>query len=322
MFHKNYISIKDKNYPPLLKEIYGPPEKLFYKGDINLLEKTCLGVVGTRKNTDYGDYITEQIIEELSVLDIAIVSGLAKGIDTIAHKASLKHGLPTIAVLGSGLGNIYPPENKSLAQELSKTNLILSEYEQETAPLAAYFPQRNRIISGLSLAVLVIEAPIKSGALITARTALDEGREVFVVPGDIDRENSLGIIELLKKGGAYPISSGKDIIDFFTSQPSFKNIFKEKKITRLSATGGLPSFSSAPPQAGHSPPKQPNQKHIYKISEEENLIISCMRVNKPISLDEISLKTKLPLNNLLSNISILEINGFIANINGRYIRKF
>ena len=163
--------------------------------------------------------MTQKIIEELAVLDIAIVSGMAIGIDTIAHKTALKLNIPTIAVLGSGLNNIYPKANLKLAQKIAQNGLILSEYEPDAPPLNYNFPQRNRLISGLSVATIVVEAPEKSGALITARFALNQGREIFVVPGDADRVNSKGITKLMQKGAAYPVTCGQDIIESLKIQP-------------------------------------------------------------------------------------------------------
>lgn len=296
----NILKITDQSYPYLLRQIYDPPQKLFYKGNLKILSNTCIGIVGTRKFSDYGEEMTERIIEELSVLNIAIVSGLAKGIDTIAHKSAIKFNIPTIAVLGSGLENIYPPENKKLFYEIEKNGLVLSEYEPQEEPVDFHFPQRNRIISGLSIAIIVIECPIKSGALITAKLALEQNREVFVVPGDIDRENSLGSLKLLQKGEAYPISSGKDVIEILKIQPH------------------LFSYNSNPHQ---SIPKQPNKKmqdNIYNLTEEERKILKVIPCHRGISLDEIKKKTEIPTSMILSIISILEIKELIKTNDGKF----
>lgn len=195
MYQEQFFKVSQKP----LADIPSAPKKLYYRGNIDLLNLPAVAIVGTRKCSDYGEYITQELVKGLSVLNIAIVSGLAKGIDAIAHQAALQYGMKTIAVLGSGINNIYPREHQNLAEEIAKNGLLLSEYSGDTSALPQNFPMRNRIVSGLCLATIVVEAPVKSGALITARFALEQGREVFVIPGDIDRENSLGCLELLQK---------------------------------------------------------------------------------------------------------------------------
>jgi len=291
------IRKNDSDYPALLKELYESPQKLYYKGDLNVLQKTCIAIVGTRKYTDYGEFMTNKIIEELAVLDIAIVSGLAKGIDAIAHNAALKNNIPTIAVLGNGLKNIYPTANLRLAQKIIQNGLLLSEYEPETPPLKYNFPQRNRIVSGLSIATIVIEAPEKSGALITARLALEQGREIFVVPGDADRKNSKGVIQLIQNSGAYPITSGEDVIEVLKIQPHL--------------------FSQPP-----SPPtKAKNPLTLYKLTTEETQILNSMQTRRPAELEQIAQKSALATEKILSTLSILEIKGLVSTKDGKYLRK-
>lgn len=302
------IKIDDDIYPSILREIYNPPCELFYKGKLELLKKTCIAIVGTRRNTDYGEFIAEKIVEELAILDIAIVSGLAKGIDTIAHKAALKNNLPTIAVLGSGINNIYPKSNNGLAAEIEKKGLILSEYEDLTEPIDFQFPQRNRIISGLSIAVIVIEAPEKSGSLITAKLALDQNREIFTVPGDISRETSLGPLKLMQECGAYPISSGKEVIEILHKQPS---LFKKKIAER--------SQESIPQNI----PKIHIQKQIkphYNLTQAQQKIFATLSKYKVSYLEKIQSKTKLEPSIILSNLSILEIQGLAKSAYGGYVR--
>lgn len=303
------IKIENSLYPNLLKEIYNPPKKLFYKGKIELLNKTCIAIVGTRKNTDYGQFITEKIIEELAILDIAIVSGLAKGIDTIAHKSALKYNLPTIAVLGSGINNIYPKSNYNLANEIEKNGLIISEYEDQTEPIDFQFPQRNRIISGLSIAVIVIEAPERSGSLITAKLALDQNREIFTVIGDIDRETSIGPLKLIQNCGAYPVSSGKEIIEVLHKQPS---LFKRKIAERN------PGLIAENKQKVHI---LKQIKPVYNLSFEQQKIFTTLSKYKTTPLEKIQLKTKLSPSIILANLSILEILGLVKSENGGYFKK-
>jgi len=207
------ITIQDKNYPKLLKEIYSPPALLYVKGTLKLEDKFALGIVGTRKLSAYGRQITPLITADLAQSGLTIVSGLAKGIDTLAHQAALQAKGRTIAVLGSGINkaNIYPFVNQQLAEEISQNGAVISEFSIDTEPLPQHFPQRNRIISGLSLGTLVIEAPEKSGALITAKDALEQNRSVFAIPGPIYSPNSLGPNNLIKMG-AKLVSQANDIL--------------------------------------------------------------------------------------------------------------
>ncbi len=207
------ITILDKNYPKLLKEIYSPPALLYIRGKLELNDEFSLAIVGTRKLSSYGQQITPLITSDLAGAGLTIISGLAKGIDTLAHQAALKANGRTIAVLGSGLDkkSIYPSINRHLAEEISQKGAVISEFPIGAEPLAQHFPQRNRIISGLSLGILVIEAPEKSGALITAKDALEQNRDVFAIPGPILAKNSLGPNNLIKMG-AKLVSQANDIL--------------------------------------------------------------------------------------------------------------
>lgn len=280
------LNFTDQNYPYLLKQIHRPPQRLYYKGNLELLKKTCIAVVGTRKNSDYGEEMTRKIIDELSHLDICIVSGLAVGIDTVAHQAALEYGLSTIAILGSGIENIYPLENFELAETIAKKGLIMSEYEGQLAPLKSNFPQRNRIVSGISVATIIIEAPERSGALITAKLALEQNREIFAIPGDIDRQNSIGPLRLLQNGEAYPISSGQDVIEILQKQP---HLFETSLSLKLSS----------------------NQQKLFELIPEK----------RGLNIEQLSRKSNLPINELLANLSILEIKNLISTKDGKYCRK-
>lgn len=279
--------LSQKDYPSKLQNIYNAPPQLHYRGNPKLLSKTCIAVVGTRKCTDYGQIMTEKIIEELSVLDIAIVSGLASGIDTIAHHAAIKNGIPTISVLGTGLDNIFPKENLKLSQQV---DLLISEYAPGTPALKHHFPQRNRIISGLSIATLVIEAPSKSGALITARFALEQGREIYVLPGDVYRPNSQGIIELMQSGAAYPIRDGRDIIAHLQAEPTYMR-------------------------------QIPREQVSLNLSIQEHQVLKSISEFRATSVDSIVKKSELPTHEVLANLSSLEISGLISNEHGKYKRN-
>lgn len=203
-------SILDSNYPLELKEIYNPPVLLFYQGNIELLSKPKLAVVGARQASQIGCQSVKKIIKETNN-QFVIVSGLARGIDTAAHVSALKNGGSSIAVIGSGLDVYYPTENKKLQEYMSYNHLVLSEYFTGEQPLKFHFPERNRIIAGLCQGIVVAEAKMRSGSLITCERALEEGREVFAIPGNIIDGKSDGCHHLIQEG-AKCIISGKDIL--------------------------------------------------------------------------------------------------------------
>ncbi|HEN0842298.1 TPA: DNA-protecting protein DprA [Streptococcus agalactiae] len=204
------LSILDSNYPLELKEIYNPPVLLFYQGNIELLSKPKLAVVGARQASQIGCQSVKKIIKETNN-QFVIVSGLARGIDTAAHVSALKNGGSSIAVIGSGLDVYYPTENKKLQEYMSYNHLVLSEYFTGEQPLKFHFPERNRIIAGLCQGIVVAEAKMRSGSLITCERALEEGREVFAIPGNIIDGKSDGCHHLIQEG-AKCIISEKDIL--------------------------------------------------------------------------------------------------------------
>ncbi|OGM96214.1 MAG: DNA protecting protein DprA [Candidatus Yanofskybacteria bacterium RIFCSPHIGHO2_02_FULL_38_22b] len=270
------IKIKTKEYPKLLAQIHNPPKQLYCRGNIELLKSFCIGVVGTRKLTAYGKEATERIVSELTGNDITIVSGLAMGVDAIAHQTALDNELPTIAVLGSGVDNncIYPRVNFNLAREiLSNNGLIVSEYKPGFQANEKTFPQRNRIISGLSKGVLVVEAPLISGALITTRFATEQNRDVFAVPGNIFSPNSKGPNMLIGKG-AKPVFSAQDIIDSYYQNMGLDLEPKNKLST-----------------------KNPIEKQILGILDE----------NGELSGDDIISLTNLETSQVIAALSMLEL---------------
>ncbi len=191
---------KDPEYPDQLSHIYDPPKSLYLKGRDLSDGDLKIAIVGARRCTSYGSSLSFELARDLAVSGATIVSGLARGVDTAAHRGALDGGGATIAVLGCGLGHIYPKENRELHKDISLSGTLVSEYDTKTLPLAYHFPARNRIISGISVAVIVIEARKKSGALITADFAMEQGREVMAVPGNVKSPNSLGCHELIKNG--------------------------------------------------------------------------------------------------------------------------
>ncbi len=302
-----FVEIKknDSKYPRLLHEIYNPPKMLYAKGNLNLLSKTCISVIGTRKFSDYGKRMCKKIISELKDLNVCIVSGLAMGIDTIAHESALENNMDTIAVLGSGINNIYPKSNLELANKIAFTGLLLSEYPDMSEPQSFHFPQRNRIVSGLSVATIVIEAPERSGTLITARLALEQGREIFAVCGDADRENSIGTLRLLQYSAAYPIRSGLDVIEVLKRQPTLFEKYDRNKEKKSSVVS------------------QESAKNMsLNLSQNEIKVFDSISLHRGTDVSVIQKKSDLKISEILATLSILELKGFISNNIGKYRRVF
>lgn len=276
------ITLSDPNYPKLLKEISDPPQVLYLRGEIKEKDNLAIAIVGTRNYTGYGKKVAEEITSDLVEAGITIVSGLAKGIDTFAHKVALEKGGRTIAVLGSGIDSksIYPSSNRSLAEKIIKNGAILSEYPPKTKAQKYFFPQRNRIISGLSLGVVVIEAPIKSGALITANCALEQNREVFAVPGPIYSSTAEGANKLIQSG-AKLITDANDILEELN----------------------LPLVAK--------------KKNFIPQNKEEEIIIKTLN-KEPLHLDEIIKQSKLSADKVNSILIILELRGVIKNLGNNY----
>lgn len=206
------ITLADRTYPIYLKEIFAPPPLLYVKGNVEAFKKHAVAIVGTRSPTTYGKTATALLTKGLVQQNLVIVSGLARGIDTSAHECTLQSGGQTIAVLGSGIDKIYPRENTTLAEKICQNGIVLSEFPMGTSPEAYNFPRRNRIISGLSSGVIVVEAGLKSGSLITANYGLQQGREIFAVPGPITSPMSTGTFNLLRDG-ATPARNGTEIAE-------------------------------------------------------------------------------------------------------------
>ena len=279
----NYLS---RDYPQKLKTMYDPPIVLYTCGNTDYLNNNSLSVVGTRNNTIYGKMLTEKLVEDLSLRAVTIVSGMAKGIDTIAHKTALKNFVPTIAVIGSGLDVIYPSENKNLFNQISENGLIVSEFPLGTKPDAKNFPQRNRIISALSLGTIIIETRLKGGAMQTAHLALDQGKEVFALPGNVGSPNSEGTNYLIQNGLAKLITKAEDILEEFSFDPVES---KEKTL--------IPDLS------------------LF----EQNVFNSL--TYDPVHIDNIALKTNYSVQECLSILLMLEIKGVVQQQPGKTFLK-
>jgi len=196
----NIVTLFDKDYPEQLKQIYDPPPVLYIKGQKSILNNKAIAIVGSRKASTYGRRVAVNFAKELALMDINVVSGMARGIDSFAHKGAIEAGGPTTAIFGCGIDIVYPPENVTLMQKIVECGCVISSFPLGTAPLSANFPARNRIISGLSLGTLVVEAAERSGSLITADFSLEQGREVFAIPGNIFSPYSRGTHKLIKQG--------------------------------------------------------------------------------------------------------------------------
>jgi DNA processing protein len=283
------LTLECPGYPPLLKAIYDPPPILYFKGK-NLDEfPVPLAVVGTRLPTNYGKIVTEALCKRLASMGICIVSGLARGVDTLAHKSALEVGGETIAVFGCGLSHIYPPENRRLRDNIVDQGTIVSEFPVTKRPDRNNFPARNRVISGLSFGTLVIEAGEKSGALITAEFALEQGREIFAVPGNINSTNSKGTNRLIKTG-AILVESPESIVQELSAQVQS---FLEKNSTAAKKNLERPDLSVV-------------EQQVLAVLSQEEKHIDVIIENSRLSPAEVS-----------ATLVQLELNGLIRQFEGK-----
>jgi len=292
------LTLADEDYPLHLKEIYAPPPVLFVKGSREVFKKHSIAIVGTRRYTSYGKNVTIALVKELVQKNLVIVSGLAQGIDTIAHQTCLENKGETIAVLGCGIDTCYPRENKQLSQHIMSAGAVVSEFPLGTQPESYNFPRRNRIISGLSAGVVVIEAPLKSGSLITANYALQQGRDVFAVPGSIFSTGSMGPFNLIKDG-ATPVMSASDIIDSI-------------QVIRHSAIAGPPKAFRGLEGAMKMP--------LDLLSSSEKKVLDGI-AESPMRIDSIAEKTGKSISEMFDLLLSLELKGFIKQVSGQqYLR--
>jgi DNA processing protein len=279
------ITYWDEEYPSTLKKIYDPPSFLFLLGSFVPNDMYAIAVVGTRAPTTYGKILAERFSSQLVEMGLTVVSGLARGIDTIAHTSALKAGGRTLAVIGSGIDVTYPPENKRLAERISNHGAVLSEYEMGAKPDAVHFPRRNRIISGLSLGTLIVETAESGGAMITASTALDQNREVFAIPGPITESRSSGTNRLIKEGRAKLVQNLDDILSEVGA-----------KLGPLLKRG--------------------EKKEEVALSLFEKRLLDCLE-HEPMHIDAIAAKTELAISDALVNLLSLEFKGLIKQLPGK-----
>jgi DNA processing protein len=281
------VTLESPEYPDLLREIPAAPPLLFYRGQFEPIDRWAVAVVGTRRLTAYGRQVTRDLVSGLVRNDITIVSGLARGIDAIAHRTALEEGGRTIAVMASGIDKVYPPEHRDMAREIvGGHGVIVTDYPFGAEPESNHFPARNRLISGLSLGVVVVEAGEKSGALITSRFALEQNREVFAVPGNIHSPASVGTNRLIQQGGKL-VSRVEDIL--------------EELNLRMAADQAV-------------------AKVVLPETAEEAALISQLS-SQPLHVDELGRLTGMPISLISSTLTLMELKGMVQQVGGmNYVR--
>lgn len=301
------LILDDGVYPSLLREIYDPPIALYVKGAWSeCLERPCVAIVGSRRCSTYGQNSALMLARDLAQRGITIVSGFARGIDAAGHRGALEGGGCTVGVLGTGIDEFYPRDHRKLAQEiLDRGGALVSQFPLSTPPVSENFPYRNRIISGLSLGVVVVEAAENSGSLITARLAIEQNREVFAVPGNITSRNSFGTNYLIKGAGAKLVQQWQDIAAELPPQIAARLLpppFGEKRRERSVAD----QLSLVPPN----------------LSASERLVLKLLAADKPEHIDTLVYKSRLPISELSSALLALEMRDLISQLPGKcFVRK-
>jgi DNA processing protein len=279
------LTWESHDYPHLLREIPSPPPVLYVKGTLTEEDGWAVGVIGTRRASTYGREVTRRLVGALARSGITIVSGLARGIDGEAHRAALEAGGRTIAVLGCGIDRVYPPEHRKLAEEIVENGALVSDYALGTAPEGGNFPPRNRIISGLSLGVLVTEAGARSGALITVDYAAEQGRDVFAVPGSVLNRGSKGSNSLIQDGAKIVLSP--------------EDILVELNLTMVA--------------------EQTEVRQMLPANETEEALLSQLSA-EPIHVDELQRQLNLPIAQVTSTLALMELKGMVRQVGGmKYI---
>jgi DNA processing protein len=289
---KNDVSVifyTDKTYPKRLKNCADGPILLYAKGNFDLNPQHVISIVGTRNATDYGKQLCRQLVEELQPYNALVVSGLALGIDVCAHKESLKKNLPTVGVLGHGLDRIYPAQNRSTADKMLDNGGLLTEFPSGTIPDRENFPQRNRIVAGMADATVVIEASIKGGALITAEIANSYNRDVFAFPGRVDDEFSEGCNFLIRNNKAALLTCAADL-----------------------------AYSLGWERGADTQPAKEQLTLFMELSNDERIIFDIIHQHKaPLAIDDLTIKTNMPMSQLAMNLLNMEMQGFIRSLPGK-----
>ncbi|WP_297300664.1 DNA-processing protein DprA [uncultured Oscillibacter sp.] len=317
------LTIQDAEYPQRLRNIFDPPLVLYVKGRMPVMdEEAAIAVVGTRECTPYGTACGERLGRELAASGAVVVTGLARGVDSAAARGALRAGGSVVGVTGGGLDVVYPPENGDLYADVAARGVLLSEYPPGSEPEKHHFPARNRIMSGLSVAALVVEAPERSGALITARLALEQGREVYAVPGPIDAPDSVGCNRLIRDGAGLA-AEGWDILR------DFQERFPEK----LRPAGKLPAWTPLPtrrraeprrkPEPAPEPEKAPALRAVSRegLTDDQIALLGVLEPEGPIQVDDLIESTGIPARRVSSALTMLEIDGCVRQHDGkRYTR--
>ncbi len=277
-------------YPKRLLHCYDAPSLLYYKGNADLNTSKVLAIIGTRSHTSYGKDITTQIVRELAPSKVLIISGLAYGIDAVAHKASLDNEMQTIGVIAHGLDRIYPSAHTALARAMIQSGGLLTDLRSGTAPDKQNFPRRNRIVAGIADAILVIETDIRGGSMITAELANNYNKDVFAVPGKVTDPKSAGCNYLIRNNKAALVTSGKDILEFM----NWSNTAKSKTIQQ--------------------------KKLFIDLSPEEKLITEILNENESVHIDEINLRCGLSSSSIAAAILHLELEGIISTLPGKHYK--
>jgi DNA processing protein len=297
------VAYSSDDYPARLKQIPDPPLVLYVRGDVKVLSRYALAIVGTRRPTAYGSQVAQRLARDLAQRQLVIVSGLARGIDSAAHRGALEAVGKTVAVLGSGIDVIYPRENKRLAEQVVECGALISEFPPGTSPAPENFPIRNRTISGLALGVVVVEAAEYSGSLITARLALEQNREVFAVPGNITSAQSFGPNHLIKQG-AKLVDEWMDVVEEFPAD------IRMQLLPPVEAS----EESAATPQTG--------SLFEQSLTPDQKVVFEVLRADQPLFVDAILTSTEIPQARVMTALLELEMAGVIRQLPGKnFIRK-
>lgn len=288
-FNIESFYLADDNYPKRLLNCYDPPTVLFYKGNVSLNHPRMVAIVGTRNNTEYGKSFTEKLVKKLAEHDCVVVSGLAFGIDAVAHKCSVRNNIPTIGVVGHGLDTIYPSEHTTLAKQLIKNGGLLSEFRSNTKPDKHHFPSRNRIVAGITDATIIVESGVKGGSLITAEIADSYHRDVFAVPGRSTDIKSGGCNDLIRKNRAILLSDPDQFIETMGWQDSAERVHTATQ-----------------------------KKLFVDLSEDEKKVVELLSQKKTLGIDELNISLAISNSKLAASLLNLEMSGIIRSLPGRH----
>lgn len=325
------VTLEDPDYPPRLAEIYDPPLLLFVRGELLESDSRAVSIVGTRRPTPYGIRMAEQFARELAVRGVTVISGMAAGIDAAAHRGAIEAGGRTIAVLGSGVDVPYPSENEPLMRRIVEHGCVVSQFAMGVQPARTHFPYRNRIISGMSLGSLIVEAPLQSGALITARQAAEQGREVFAIPGHVGVRNSEGPHALIREG-AKLVEKVEDILveldlpqdldrpfvplpEMEPAEPEPRSSLATLAVKAVERVRRPRAAKPAPPPAP-APAPAPRPAPALQVSATEKKVLSSLSPEGS-HIDQIAAVCRISVSEALSSLTLLELKGLVRQFSGK-----